>query len=87
MDVLIWYGEITCNILELPWSEPSEKNEEFLKWKKEVYFSETPWSKLGNTALSLARQILNIDSTKRATIEQIEKHPWMKFEFDYGKFA
>lgn len=56
-----------------------------MKWKKEVYFSETPWAKLGNTALSLARKILNIDSTKRATIEEIEKHPWMKFNFDYGE--
>lgn len=71
---------------ELPWAEPTEKNEEYIKWKKEVYFSETPWAKLGNTALSLARQILNIDSIKRGTLEQIEKHPWMKFNFQYGKF-
>lgn len=69
----------------MPWAEPTETNEEFVKWQDEVYFSETPWSKLGNTALSLARQIICIDSTKRATMEQIEKHPWMKFNFDYGK--
>ncbi|KAG5900341.1 hypothetical protein JTB14_026349 [Gonioctena quinquepunctata] len=66
---------------ELPWSEAVEHNDDFVRWKKEMYISETPWSKLGNTALSLARQILNIDVKKRLTLEQIEKHPWMKFDF------
>ncbi|KAJ8970104.1 hypothetical protein NQ314_001394 [Rhamnusium bicolor] len=37
----------------------------------------------GNTALSLARQMLNVDSNKRLTIEQIERHLWMKFDFGY----
>lgn len=64
---------------ELPWSDTTDQNEEFLIWRKDVYLSETPWSKLGNTALSLARQILNEDSEKRLTLEQILMHPWMKF--------
>lgn len=70
---------------ELPWSQPSDRVEEFLKWKKDVYISETPWSKLGNTALSLARQILNVEPKSRLKLEQIEKHPWMKFDFSPGR--
>ncbi|XP_018575230.1 serine/threonine-protein kinase grp [Anoplophora glabripennis] len=69
---------------ELPWADATDRNVEFAKWRKDVYISETPWSKLGNTALSLARQILNLDPNKRLTLEQIEKHPWMKFNFDCG---
>ncbi|XP_060527599.1 serine/threonine-protein kinase grp [Cylas formicarius] len=66
---------------ELPWTDTSDDNEEFSKWRKNVYISETPWSKLGNTALSLARQILNEVPEKRLTLEQIVKHTWMKFSF------
>lgn len=69
---------------ELPWADTTDENEEFLKWRKDIYISETPWSKLGNTALSLARQILNEDSEKRLTLEQILKHPWMRFNFGNG---
>ncbi|XP_074028518.1 serine/threonine-protein kinase grp [Leptinotarsa decemlineata] len=72
---------------ELPWSEPGEKNKEFMKWKTDMYLSETPWSKLGNTALSLARQILNVDDKKRLTITQIENHPWMRFNFGSDKVS
>lgn len=66
---------------ELPWADTTDENQEFLKWRRDNYISETPWSKLGNTTLSLARQILNEDSEKRLTLEQILKHPWMKFNF------
>ncbi|ERL85748.1 serine/threonine-protein kinase grp [Dendroctonus ponderosae] len=66
---------------ELPWSDTTDKNEEFAKWCSDNYLSETPWSKLGNTALSLARQILAEDSTKRLTLDQILKHPWMRLDF------
>ncbi|KAJ8957150.1 hypothetical protein NQ317_000567 [Molorchus minor] len=66
---------------ELPWADTTDNNEEFTKWKSDMYISETPWTKLGNTALSLARQILNVDPSKRLTLAQIEKHPWMKFRF------
>ncbi|KAL1489323.1 hypothetical protein ABEB36_014241 [Hypothenemus hampei] len=67
---------------ELPWAEATEYNKEFIKWHRDMYLSETPWSKLGNTALSMARHILNEDSEKRPTLEQIFKHPWMRFNFD-----
>ncbi|XP_066247991.1 serine/threonine-protein kinase grp [Euwallacea similis] len=66
---------------ELPWTDTTDGNEEFLKWREDAYLAETPWSKLGNTALSLARQILNEDSEKRLTLQQIMKHPWMRFDF------
>nr|CAH7748437.1 unnamed protein product [Callosobruchus chinensis] len=68
---------------ELPWSEPTDSNEEFVKWKTDVYLCETPWSKLGNTALSLVKQMLNVDPKKRLTLDQILKHPWMKLIFEY----
>lgn len=85
MDLINYY--ITgSKIIELPWGDTTDNNEEFAKWKKDVYISETPWSKLGNTALSLAKQILKMDPNKRLTLEQIEKHPWMKFNFDCGEF-
>lgn len=70
---------------ELPWSEPFETNEEFSNWLKDEYLKDTPWSKLGNTALSLARQILNVDPKKRLTLPQIQNHNWMKFDFGNGK--
>lgn len=69
---------------ELPWAVPCEQNDEFIRWKKDVYVSETPWSKLGNTALSLARQILNVEPKNRLKLEQIEQHPWMRFNFHSG---
>ncbi|CAH1962025.1 unnamed protein product [Acanthoscelides obtectus] len=72
---------------ELPWSEPTESNEEFIKWKKHVYLCETPWSKLGNTALSLVKQMLNIDPKKRLTLDQVLKHPWMRLVFEYDDGA
>lgn len=72
--------------IELPWTDATVENEEFLRWRQDDYLTETPWSKLGNTALSLARQILNEAPAKRLTLSQILKHPWMKFEFDSGKF-
>jgi len=72
---------------ELPWADTTDSNEEFKKWRNDVYISETPWSKLGNTALSLARQILNEDSEKRLTLEQVFKHPWMRFDFGHDSTA
>ncbi|CAH0554671.1 unnamed protein product [Brassicogethes aeneus] len=66
---------------ELPWADTTNGNEEFIKWKNEEYLCDTPWRKLGNTALALSKQILNIDSEKRLTLEQVQKHPWMKFQF------
>ncbi|XP_050310283.1 serine/threonine-protein kinase grp [Anthonomus grandis grandis] len=66
---------------ELPWAETTDSNEEFRKWREDDYLSESPWSKLGNTALSFARQILHEIPEKRLTLEQIVKHPWMRFNF------
>ncbi|CAH1114334.1 unnamed protein product [Psylliodes chrysocephalus] len=66
---------------ELPWSDTTEVNPEFAKWKRNMYISDTPWSKLGNTALSLARKVLHCDSKKRLTLEEIERHAWMQFYF------
>ncbi|CAG9760607.1 unnamed protein product [Ceutorhynchus assimilis] len=66
---------------ELPWSQAAPTDECFTMWCNDEYLSITPWSELGNTALSLARQILNKDWQKRLTTIQILNHPWMRFIF------
>ncbi|XP_057670877.1 serine/threonine-protein kinase grp [Diorhabda carinulata] len=66
---------------ELPWGDTTDENSDFSKWKTEDYILDTPWSKLSNTALNLARNILNIDSKKRFNLKQINDHLWMKFNF------
>ncbi|KAJ8937909.1 hypothetical protein NQ318_009861 [Aromia moschata] len=53
---------------ELPWADTTDTNEEFTKWKQDMYIAETPWSKLGNTALSLAKQMLCVDPNKKTNI-------------------
>lgn len=70
---------------ELPWSD-AVTSEEFINYKNDNYITATPWSKLGNATLSLIRKILVIDPDKRLTIEQILNNPWMKYNFDDGKF-
>lgn len=62
---------------ELPWDEPTDNCEEYMIWKKELYLLNTPWSKLDNSAISLAKKMLCPVAKDRATIEQIFKHPWM----------
>ena len=69
---------------ELPWADTT--CEEFINYKNDSYITVTPWSKLGNATLSLIRKILAIDPNKRLTIDQIMKHPWMKFNFEDRKF-
>ncbi|CAG9763858.1 unnamed protein product [Ceutorhynchus assimilis] len=66
---------------ELPWVEALSTNEDFSRWCTDYCLTAAPWSKLGNTALSLIRQILNQDRQKRLTLKQILRHPWMKFDF------
>lgn len=89
MPADIWSSGIVLVAMltgELPWATTTDDNEEFDKWKKEMYLHDTPWKKLGNTALSLAKQMLTIEPDKRLTIEKILKHPWMKFTFVPGEF-
>ncbi|CAH1135186.1 unnamed protein product [Ceutorhynchus assimilis] len=66
---------------ELPWVEALSTDEDFSRWCTDYCLTAAPWSKLGNTALSLIRQILNQDRQKRLTLKQILRHPWMKFDF------
>ncbi|EFA12969.1 serine/threonine-protein kinase grp [Tribolium castaneum] len=68
---------------ELPWSDTF--SEEFVNYKNDNYITVTPWSKLGNATLSLIRKILAIEPNKRLTIQEILKHPWMKYNFDDQK--
>uniref|UniRef100_A0A6P7FFP4 non-specific serine/threonine protein kinase n=1 Tax=Diabrotica virgifera virgifera TaxID=50390 RepID=A0A6P7FFP4_DIAVI len=69
---------------ELPWGSTCNDNPEFLMWKTNNYILTTPWSKLGNTALSLAKQILHVESKKRFTLQQVLNHHWMQFNFSNG---
>lgn len=54
---------------------------EFTQWKNDNYLTLTPWSKLGNCALSLAKKILNLDADSRPSIENILQQRWMQLSF------
>lgn len=64
---------------ELPWDEPTTGCAEFVKWKSDnSWVTITPWSKLETLALSLLRKILEPDSKKRVTVQQIIEHKWCR---------
>lgn len=67
---------------ELPWDEPSYKCSDYLKWKSEKCIMRSPWNKLDNTAIGLARKILDPNPKHRPSIKQIKNHPWMINIFD-----
>lgn len=67
---------------ELPWDEPTNQCGEYLKWSNEQYILNTPWSKLQNSAIGLAKKMLCPIPHKRATIEQVLEHPWMLEVFE-----
>lgn len=67
---------------ELPWDEPTDRCEEYLSWINEDYLLTTPWSKLENSAISLAKKILCPIPKMRSHIEQILRHPWMLKSFN-----
>ncbi|CAG9858609.1 unnamed protein product [Phyllotreta striolata] len=67
---------------ELPWSLATDENAEFNQWNNDMYILNTPWSKLGYMALSLARKILQVDPKKRLTLDEIERQPWMHVHFN-----
>ncbi|XP_075224566.1 serine/threonine-protein kinase grp isoform X1 [Lycorma delicatula] len=62
---------------ELPWDKPTSECAEYLLWKdSNQYVDHTPWSKIDNTALSLARRMLMPLPSSRFTIPKIKKHRW-----------
>ncbi|XP_046411151.1 serine/threonine-protein kinase grp [Neodiprion fabricii] len=61
---------------ELPWDQPLAECPEYIAWK-EGKLTLTPWSKLDNTSLSLAKKVLNHLPSTRFTLKQIKEHHWM----------
>ncbi|KAK9878666.1 hypothetical protein WA026_023115 [Henosepilachna vigintioctopunctata] len=68
---------------ELLWNCPSEEYIEFIRYKEGNYLSHSPWNRLGNTPLSLVTSLLNLDPTKRISLEKVLRHPWMTYDFSY----
>lgn len=46
------------------------------------YITFTPWKKMDNRALSLAKKILNPEPKDRLSVEKIVSQPWMQALFD-----
>lgn len=67
---------------ELPWDEPTENCAEFVAWKKGQYLLNTPWSKLENLAINLAKKMLCVAPKSRGKMEMIRQHPWMTKAFE-----
>ncbi|GLV33631.1 grapes [Carabus blaptoides fortunei] len=66
---------------ELPWDQPTSDQKEYESWKEGKYMLLSPWIKLDNMALSLARCILVPDPMQRFTLEKIIKHRWVQHAF------
>jgi prenyltransferase beta subunit len=58
-----------------------------MAWK-DGKFTQSPWSKLDNMALSLLRKILAPLPSSRSTIEQIKTHRWLSHkQTKHGKIG
>lgn len=67
------------NILELPWDEPTTGCGEFVKWRSDnSWMTISPWKKLETLVLSMLRKILDPESDKRLSIQNIIDHKWCK---------
>ncbi|KAG8227277.1 hypothetical protein J437_LFUL012191 [Ladona fulva] len=65
---------------ELPWDKPTSDCSEFRDWKAGKY-TQSPWSKLDNMALSLVRRMLVPHPSSRFTLTQIWNHRWYQKRF------
>ncbi|KAI5122878.1 hypothetical protein M0805_003330 [Coniferiporia weirii] len=75
----IWgLGVILFTLLcgNTPWDEPSGHSPEFRRYVRGEIFSDPPWDRLGDNALSLIRGILNVDPYERMTLSDVMAHPW-----------
>ncbi|KAK1223365.1 Chk1 protein kinase [Marasmius sp. AFHP31] len=59
-----------------PWDEATTASPEFCAYIDGSIFHEDPWNRFGDSALSLIRGLLNIDSKERLTIAQAAQHSW-----------
>ncbi|TPX35529.1 hypothetical protein SmJEL517_g02132 [Synchytrium microbalum] len=85
-EVDIWSAGIILYTLlagNTPWAEPTAHDPEFM------YFCESypeldypPWNQLPEGPLELLRGILNTDTTKRFTVDQIQKNRWFAIPND-----
>ncbi|XP_076040324.1 serine/threonine-protein kinase grp isoform X2 [Oratosquilla oratoria] len=68
---------------ELPWDEPTFTCPEFTAWKEKSssLFSNTPWSKIENLALSLLRKVLNPNPGYRASASVVKQQQWYTKNF------
>lgn len=83
IDCFIRHPAKSQNSSELPWDQPSQQSSEYARWVKDDYLTITPWKKMDNQALSLAKKILNPDAKERLSVEKIICQPWMQTVFDH----
>lgn len=70
-------------MIELPWDEPTRNSKEYTQWYMDDYITITPWKKMDNRALSLAKKILNPEPKNRLTIEKIICQPWVQTLYEF----
>ncbi|KZP04235.1 Pkinase-domain-containing protein [Athelia psychrophila] len=59
-----------------PWDEPTKQSPEFCRYRSGEIFSELPWCRIDESALSLIRGLLTIDPAQRMTLADVYQHPW-----------
>lgn len=69
-------------LTELPWDEAAKDSNEYTQWCMDDYITITPWKKMDNRALSLAKKILNPEPKDRLTVDKIICQPWMQTLYD-----
>lgn len=73
---------MNCVLTELPWDEATKHSNEYTQWLMDDYITVTPWKKMDNRALSLAKKILNPEPKDRLTVDKIMCQPWMQTRYD-----
>ncbi|KAF4586107.1 Chk1 protein kinase [Pleurotus pulmonarius] len=60
-----------------PWDEPTLHSPEYVRYMSGKIFSEDPWNRLGDSALSLIRGMLTVNPATRFTLRDAQQHPWV----------
>ncbi|KAJ3550876.1 hypothetical protein NM688_g4979 [Phlebia brevispora] len=61
-----------------PWDEPTEHTYEYQRYLSGECFDDDPWNRLGRDVLDLITGMLTPAPSKRMTLRDVFRHPWMQ---------